>query len=250
MKLSKQTLDHFRSKYAANITKETDSQILLHCINPNHVDKRRSAVLYKDSGLLVCPVCKKINIKELIKGIEYEYCESRTAKRERQLFTFPNHLRERGYFYDNDGGLVFASFQDGNCVGLHKRVKYQEDSRGANISGHRGRRYFFNGVSTFRGSAKYITESTTDAIRLIEAGIDAGSICSVSNVSKVKEGQIYVPQIDEVGIDAGLSAQRRGIMTIWWNNKFHKQDLVGVKDICDLDEAKFRKILSLFNVTP
>jgi hypothetical protein len=236
MKIKTDILYDYLKSINAVITKDTGDTILLHCIFPHHKDTNRSAVIYTNDSIYFCPACGKHSLTKIIGGkLEYEYTERNSRKQKcDKPYHFHDKFAECGYFYDYEGNLVFANIQNGVCLGTGKRVRNTEGFR---------RGYYFEGQAGFRLNSRYITESTTDAIRLVEAGIDAGSVCSVSNVKKVQNHQTYIPQIDKVGIDAGLYLQRKGIYVFWWNKLFEDKDLAGIKDICDLSLEKFNYVL-------
>lgn len=238
MQIKQEYIEQFIKSTNAVVVKDTGHTLLLHCIFPHHKDNRRSAVLYKETGLYFCPNCGTHNITKIIGAVQYDYTE-RKCNRKQCKNEFPVYFIGRDYYYEHDGTLVFANIKNGCIMGTGKRVECKQTAQ---------RKYIFVGECGYRLGARYICESTTDAIRLVDAGVDAGSICSSVNAKNVQPHQVYIPQLDKVGIDTALWLQRKGILVFWWNKLFADEELNGVKDLRDLSLEKFNLILDKIKV--
>jgi hypothetical protein len=200
----------FAEKYSDRVTDIRSDRIYTRCILPGHDDRTRSAVLYK-SGLYVCPVC---GIHRL--NLDTEVIELKGGKttESKELFfpisAYPLH------FYKLGDVIGAANVVNNKIVGLATRIPFGS-----------GRRYICSGEPGFRLFAPIITESLTDAITLIEHGIDAGAICSVANWHKIPSNALYVPQNDKAGLDVVWKIKNTVIWKWWWK-------LPNFKDISEI----------------
>lgn len=210
--LSEKGWEDFIEKHSDNITEVRKDRIYLHCIVPGHNDTNRSAVLYK-SGIYACPVCGTSRLNLNTELVEVKIKETSSKSYFFNTESFPLH-------YYKLGDIIGAcNVKDGKIVGLTTRVPFGKY-----------RRYLCTGEPGFRLFAPVITESLTDAITLLELGINAGSICSVANWKLIPQNAIYVPQADKAGMDVVWKLKDTVIFKWFWK-------LPGYKDISEIDPA-------------
>ncbi len=220
--LSQETVLAFKNKYIPEIQKEDDNKILMRCIFPTHTDNKRSAALYLSSGVYVCPVCGNYHISKLLHSYTIEINSPRT-KPVNELQTLFFDLQKYPLHYMQAGNtLITVNVKDNKIIGISKRNQLGQ--------------YKLEGIPGFRLHAPIITESTTDAIFLIENGIDAGSIQSVANWHKITD-KIYFPQIDKAGINAANKIAKNNNIVFWWDSSTGK-------DIRDIPAEESSKILT------
>ncbi len=230
--ISDSTIQKFVETYGDYIVKDFEDRFLLKCVHPLHEDERRSAVLYKSSGVYACPVCGNLPLQSLLKGVEtsprvYSEYKSGYLPPSWDFAEHPKHFKR----LPGDVLHWVNALESGEVIG-----------NGWRMTGSKRRIYGMRGSPGFRLFAPVITESTTDAIRLLEAGIDAGSICSVSNWRKCGTNKIFVPQNDEIGIETAIKISHLVNTIIFrWS---------GAKDICDLSEEAFQKVIEPLQDNP
>lgn len=222
------SIELFRTKYADYIVKELDGTILLKCILPHHEDNKRSAVLYTQRGVYFCPVCGYLFLDQILSSVEYSP-RLYTTKVDTYIpmcwdfNKYPQHYMETG-----DNSYLWVNYQKDNVIG-----------HGWRTATDTGRRmYGGKGKIGFRLESPVITESTTDAIRLLKLGVDCGSICSVSNWDNCEQGKVFIPQNDKAGIECAKKLSYKGVAIFKWFNYFNN-----VKDICDLSESDVRLLV-------
>ena len=116
----------------------------------------------------------------------------KTLPKEDPIIYTWNESKHPLHYYRQEDNLYWANIdENGNCIGLGNRL----------IGEYGDRQYKHYGKAGFRLNAKWITESTTDAIFLLEEGYDAGSICSAGNRKLLNHNnQVYIPHNDLAGL--------------------------------------------------
>ncbi len=221
--LSQKTIQTFLKDYSEFIHKEYDNRILMKCILPSHQDTRRSAVLYKDTGIYNCAVCGSLHVSKIMSGVEMEPSPYSSKKRAYTPIYMP---QGKDYILSDTALHMVNRNASGDIVGHSWRI----------TTAH-GRLYGAEGEVGFRLHAPVMCESSTDAVALLEAGINAGSIQSVNNWKLVQPHQIFILQYDKAGI--ACANKVKGIVYRWENE--------GVKDIRELSPEGFSELLYNLN---
>jgi len=231
---SEDSLNRFKEKYHDYITKESSEILYMRCFLPGHTDKKRSACLYTGSGVYSCPVCGSSPMSRHLDGVKYEYTDRPRAKPEDSVSLEWNF---------DDAPLHYQFLSAGVLHWVNATKDETVHGRGWRCDRQYRRIYGCKGIPGFRLFAPILCESTTDAMKLLENGIDAGSICSVKNIHHVTKGKIYIPQNDPAGIRASLQAVQQGAFVFKWYMQYPN-----IKDIRELSEDKFKlMLLSLEN---
>jgi hypothetical protein len=222
--LADSTLEFFKNKYSDFIYKDMPDRVYMRCVNPSHLDHKRSAVLYKNSGIFKCAACGyTTHVRSLIGFCTHKVAEVVEKSKGYLAPIFDFHKYPLHYFYNNQILTWVNADKDGNIIGHGTRSDR--------------RMYYEDGAIGFRLFAPLITESTTDAIFLLERGVNAGSICSIANQKLVSKDSIYFPQIDPRGRSAALHIAKRGIPVFFWNSPKGK-------DIREISEAEANLIIN------
>jgi len=143
-------------------------------------------VLYKENGVYTCPVHGSCHISTLLSGVEVKFSYRKLVERNLVLsWNFTKHPLH--YYITSTGHTLFCNAtEEGSVLGLGERTADTP------------RRYKQQGKAGFRLFAPVLTESFSEAVLLLEMGIDAGSICGVTNWRNIKS-KIYIPQNDDPG---------------------------------------------------
>lgn len=222
-KLTQKSINLFKEKYYDNIVKEQDNKLFMRCVFPDHEDSKRSAVLYIDDGVYHCSLCGSYHISKLLNsGVEFEptLYVNKPGTYTPLIWDFKKY--PDSYMYPSDKNLLWVNTDtNGGILGHGWRI--QQDNK---------RIYGAKGKVGFRLNSPIITESTTDAVWLIEHGVDAGAICSVTNWKNIKPGQIFFPQNDDAGLKCAERVSGLGASVFKWFLTFPQY-----KDICEFSEG-------------
>ena len=185
-------LRKFTQLYENFVHKETDDRIYMRCCLENHSGNadKVCAVLYKDSGIYSCPLCGSCKIQNLI-GSNVSFTPTAVPNHIKSLDNalwdfdrFPHHYR----ITDNGHTHWVNATASNEIIGHGKRIPTAF-----------GRRYEASGKPGFRLFAPVITESLSEAVFLLQHGVNAGSITGVGNIMKPTDMKVYIPQNDVPG---------------------------------------------------
>lgn len=221
-------MSSFIRQYKDFIVHESPTKAQMRCIHPWHIDEKPSAVYFKNTGIYFCIVCgsKKIGEQDLTGD---NPIHSKDHK-----FYFDTNAHPLHYAYIGSS-IMFANIVDDEITGITTRFNNRSI-----------REYRTVGEVGFRTFAPVQTESCTDALVLLESGIDAGSVGNASQAYKISENQIYIPQYDNLGIEAGATVDYTQGVAFWWKNYiFGAGDY---KDISELKQKNARAFQNLVNL--
>lgn len=223
--LTDESLSIFNEKYSSRIHKETDDRIYMKCIWKAHgggTDKV-CAVLYKDTGVYSCPVCGNCHVSQLIEGVKTapRLITPKQANYTWNFKQFPLH-----YEKTLNGNIYYVNAdKNGVITGSGERINSTP------------RQYNGSGKPGFRLFAPVITESLSEAILLLENGINAGSICGVNNIRNCRS-TVFLPQNDSPSREAVKSLCPTTIALLWFSTQ------PTAKDIRELDKNDLQGIIN------
>lgn len=221
---------------------ETATKIICRCPNPEHLDSNASAWINKRTGKGKCAKCGDLGkVFQTEDSNDIPLPEGTVTKK----YTRPDNtvlaaFNEKDYYYDEAGNIWFLRRSRRNVIIGHGcRLS-------AELAAKKGRRFEAHGSPGFRIFAPILCESLRDAIRLIEAGFDAGSINGVGNfkLADFETTRIFVPQNDTPGIMCASKMASLGVRSLyWWREPYSLG--AGAKDIRDMSDIDFDQLCTI-----